>query len=343
MLNSREGLRMIIRFLLAVITAGAVAGCSGIQSALDPHGPHAVLLARLIWTFTAICVVVWIVVVAVLLYAILRRQDPRSDPLATDPASERRAGGVIAICAALTAITVMALTIVSYLAQRKLFAKDTSAVEIKVTGHQWWWEVEYQDPRPDRTFTTANEIHVPIGAPITIKLASSDVIHSFWVPSLAGKMDLIPGQQNELQFTVSRPGVYRGQCAEFCGLQHAHMGMLIVATNQEEFDAWRDSQIKPAESPSDPDTQKGRQVFLSRSCMMCHTIRGTPAGSRVGPDLTHVSSRRYLAAGTLALSRGNLAAWIYDPQGIKPGANMPHTELDADELDALAGYLTVLK
>jgi cytochrome c oxidase subunit 2 len=334
---------MIIRFLLATTMAGALAGCSGFQSALDPQGPHAVLLARLIWTFTAICAVVWVLVLIALLFAILRRRGQRSDPLATDPASERRAGSVIAVCAALTALTVMALTIVSYLTQRKLFAKDTSAVEIKVTGHQWWWEVEYQDPRPDRTLTTANEIHVPIGAPITIKFASSDVIHSFWVPSIAGKMDLIPGQQNELQFVVSRPGMYRGQCAEFCGLQHAHMAMLIVASTREEFDAWRDAQIKPAENPSDADAEKGRQVFLSRTCMMCHTIRGTPAGSRVGPDLTHLSSRRYLAAGTLAMSRGNLAAWIIDPQGIKPGANMPHTDLDAEELDALAGYLTVLK
>jgi cytochrome c oxidase subunit 2 len=334
---------MILRFLLAVIIAGVLTGCSGNHSALNPQGPHAKLLANLIWTFTAVSAVVWILVVAVLLIAILRRGGARTDPLLTDVPAEKRAGGVIAACAALTAITVIGLTILSYLAQRQLFAKDTSAVTIRVTGHQWWWEVEYQDPRPDRTFTTANEIHVPIGAPITLKLASTDVIHSFWVPSIAGKMDLIPGQQNELQFIVSRPGVYRGQCAEFCGLQHAHMGMLVVATTQDEFDAWRDNQIKPAENPSDADTEKGRQVFLSRSCMLCHSIRGTPAGSRIGPDLTHVYSRRYLAAGSLAMSRGSLAAWIYDPQGIKPGANMPHTELDAQELDALAGYLTVLK
>jgi len=334
---------MILRFVLAAIMAIALAGCSGIQSALDPQGPHAKLLANLIWTFTAVCAVVWVLVVAVLLVAILNRRGERPDPLLTDAPAERRAGSVIAVCAALTAATVIGLTVLSYVAQRKLFAKDTAALIIKVTGHQWWWEIEYEDARPDRTFTTANEMHVPINAPVTVKLASTDVIHSFWVPSIAGKMDLIPGQQNELQFTVSRPGVYRGQCAEFCGLQHAHMAMLVTATSQEEFDTWRDSQTKPAEDPSDADTEKGRQLFLSRSCVMCHTVRGTPAGSRVGPDLTHVSSRRYLAAGTLPMSRGNLAAWIYDPQGIKPGANMPHTELDAQELDALAGYMTVLK
>ncbi|MFL6928498.1 MAG: c-type cytochrome, partial [Xanthobacteraceae bacterium] len=154
---------------------------------------------------------------------------------------------------------------------------------------------------------------------------------------------LITGQDNELHFVADRPGIYRGQCAEFCGLQHAKMGMLVIASSREEYQAWRDAQLKPAETPNDAERQKGLDVFLTRPCVMCHTIRGTPAGSRVGPDLTHLASRRYIAAGTLPMSRGNLAAWIVDPHGIKPGVNMPLTKLAPDELEALAGYLAGLQ
>jgi cytochrome c oxidase subunit 2 len=238
---------------------------------------------------------------------------------------------------------VIALTVLSYVAQRELFERDPAAVTITVTGHQWWWDVRYDGATPAGTFNTANEIHVPVGEPVTVRLIASDVIHSFWVPNLMGKMDLIPGQENEIQFVAGRPGIYRGQCAEFCGWQHAHMGLVVVALTRQDFDVWRDRQISPASDPQDPAGALGKQIFLSKPCVMCHTIRGTTAGSRVGPDLTHFGSRRYLASAMLPMSRGNVAAWLVDPQGIKPGTNMPNVHIASEELDPLVTYLTGLR
>jgi cytochrome c oxidase subunit 2 len=178
---------------------------------------------------------------------------------------------------------------------------------------------------------------------VTFQLASSDVIHSFWVPNLAGKLDLIPGVDNHLQLVADKPGTYRGQCAEFCGYQHAHMGLIVVAEPREAFDAWREGQLRAAEPPGNEERRRGQQVFLSKPCIGCHTVRGTAAGGRVGPDLTHFGSRAHLASATLPLTRGTLGAWIIDPQTIKPGAHMPMTQLQPDEVDPLLSYLTGLK
>jgi len=320
-----------------------LSGCTGWQSALDPQGPQARHLATLIWSFTAVCTLVWLLVMVVLAIALSRPAEARADPLAIDVHRERRSSRVVAAAVAATTLIVLALTGLSYLSQKRLFTRESSGVTIRITGHQWWWEVRYEDPQPDRTFTTANEIHIPVGTPVTVKLTSSDVIHSFWVPSLAGKMDLIPGQENALHFVAARPGIYRGQCAEFCGFQHAHMAVFVIAEAEEEFGRWRDHQIKPAELPENPEQRKGQEAFLSKPCVMCHSVRGTPAGGKVAPDLTHVGSRRYLAAGVLPMSRGNLAAWIVDPHGIKPGVNMPTVKLEPDDLNAIAGYLEGLR
>jgi cytochrome c oxidase subunit II len=320
-----------------------LAGCQGWQSALDPHGPQSRHLADLFWIFTIVTTAVWVLTMVALLAALPKRRPAEADPLSVDPATERRFTLVIAAATGLTAVILLALTGVSYGLQRQLFGPKQEGLTIKITGHQWWWEVQYEDPEPYKTFTTANEIHIPVGEPVTIKLESSDVIHSFWVPSLIGKMDLITGRQNTIQFVAEREGVYRGQCAEFCGWQHAHMGMLVVARSREEFDRWREHQIKAAEPPSDPERQRGQDIFLSKPCVMCHSVRGTPAGGRVAPDLTHLASRQFLAAATLPMSRGNLAAWIIDPQGIKPGAHMPLIKLDPDEVHPLVSFLEGLK
>lgn len=330
------------RRIAVAAAAATLSGCRGWQSALDPQGPQAKHLADLIWIFTAVCTAVYVLVLAALLLGLVRRHR-RSDPLQVDRAAERRIGSVIAACTIATFVIVIALTVISYLAQRNLFAKEAAAIDIRVTGHQWWWDVRYDDPRPDRTFATANEIHVPAGVPVRLKLQASDVIHSFWVPNLMGKMDLIPGWTNELQFTAAKPGVYRGQCAEFCGVQHARMALMVVAHAPAEFASWRAGQIRPAAEPAEPARIKGQQAFLSASCVMCHTVRGTPAGGRTGPDLTHVASRRTLAAGTLDMSRGNLAAWIADPQGIKPGSKMPLSKLASDDLTGIVDYLAGLQ
>ena len=317
--------------------------CQGWQSALDPQGPEARHLADLFWLFTTVLTIVWVLTMLALGLALRRRRSPDADPLTAEPAAERRMTAVVAVAIGLTAITVTALTGFSYAAQKKLFAARAEGLTIRVTGHQWWWEVRYEHAEPDKTFTTANEIHIPVGEPVTVKLNSSDVIHSFWVPSLFGKQDNITGRENEIRFTADREGTYRGQCAEFCGWQHAHMGMLVVARSREAFEGWREAQIKAAEPPSDPERQRGEEIFLSKPCVMCHQIRGTKAGGRVAPDLTHIGSRQYLAAGTLPMSRGSLAAWIVDPQGIKPGAHMPLVALDPDDVQPLALYLEGLQ
>ena len=326
-----------------LVTALALGGCRGWQSALDPQGPQAHELAWLFWVFTAVLAAIFVAVVVAVALAVGIRRPARPDPLVVDEARERRSNVVVAALAFATGATVLVLTGLSFTSQRNLFRVEEEAVTIRVTGHQWWWEIRYEEADASRTFTTANEIHVPVGRPVKIKLNSADVIHSFWVPSLMGKMDLIPGQENDIRVVADRPGVYRGQCAEFCGLQHAHMGLLVVAEPEAEFARWRDRQIRSADPPEEGERRQGLEAFVTKPCVMCHAVRGTPAGGQVAPDLTHVGSRRYLAAGTLPMSRGNLAAWIVDPHGIKPGVNMPTIKLDPDDVSAISAFLEGLK
>jgi cytochrome c oxidase subunit II len=335
-----------MRFRLTIAAASTLLftrDCLASQSALDPKGPHAEHLARLFWIFTGVCTFVWVAVMIVLLVGLIRRKAERPDPLQLEPATERRSAAVVGGAVIATLLTVIALTALSYLSQRQLYAKEKPAVTIKVTGLQWWWDVRYETDSPDQIVTTANEIYVPVGEPVTVKLAANDVIHSFWVPSLFGKQDLIPGQDNEIQFKASRPGVYRGQCAEFCGWQHAHMGLLVVALPPPLFQQWLKLQSAPAAPPEDPMRKRGAEIFQSKACVMCHTVRGTSAGSRVGPDLTHFGSRQSIASATLPMSRGNIAAWVTDPQGIKPGVNMPNVPIAPEELDPLVSYLAGLQ
>ncbi|WP_262272797.1 cytochrome c oxidase subunit II [Microvirga yunnanensis] len=334
-------MRRIGPFLvLALLPLG---GCQGWQSALDAHGPAAGALARMFWIFVAVLATVWVLTMIALVLALRRRRAADADPLATDPGTERRMTVTISIAIALTLVTVVSLTGLSYAAQKVLFAHKDGGLSLLVKGQQWWWQVTYEDAQPNRVFTTANEIHIPVGEPVLIKLESSDVIHSFWVPSLTGKMDAITGRQNQIQIQADRPGVYRGQCAEYCGLQHAHMGLLVVAESKEDFERWREQQISSAIPPTDDERQRGMEIFMSKPCVMCHQIRGTDAGGKVAPDLTHVGSRRTIGAGTLETTRGNIAAWIVDPHGVKPGVNMPTIQLDPDEVQPLATYLEGLK
>jgi cytochrome c oxidase subunit 2 len=216
-------------------------------------------------------------------------------------------------------------------------------VNIEITGHQWWWEVRYQDPDASSIFTTANEIHIPVGVPVTFTLKATDVIHSFWVPNLHGKKDLIPGKVSTIWLQADKAGVYRGQCAEFCGHQHAHMALWIFAEPREQFDAWRRNQIQSAVAPASSTEQKGQQVFLSSACVMCHAINGTTAGANVGPNLTHLASRNTIAAATLPNDREHLAQWVSDSQQIKPGNRMPPNKLLPEDMQALLDYLQSLK
>ncbi|WP_238179902.1 cytochrome c oxidase subunit II, partial [Methylobacterium oxalidis] len=261
------------------------------------------------WLFTAVLAAIWLAVMLALLMSLRARRTFGADPLAVDPRRESRAGILVAGLAVATGLAVLVLTGLSFAGQRRLFADEAAAVTIRALGHQWWWEFQYENADPSQGFNTANEIHVPVGQTVLVKLESTDVIHSFWVPSLMGKVDLIPGRQNTLRFTAERAGVYRGQCAEFCGLQHAKMGMLVVAEDPETFARWREVQSQPRLEPATDEARAGERAFVAAPCSMCHQVRGTRAAGHNGPELTHVGSRRTLAAGTLPMSRGNLAAW----------------------------------
>ncbi|MES2631657.1 MAG: cytochrome c oxidase subunit II [Pseudomonadota bacterium] len=215
---------------------------------------------------------------------------------------------------------------------------------VSVKAHMWWWDVRYRDPSSGVEIATANEIRIPTGRPVFLALSSADVIHSFWVPSLAGKMDMVPGRQQHLVLSADRPGVYRGQCAEFCGEQHAKMALHVVALEAAAFDAWLAAQAQPAAAPATAVHAQGLQAFTANRCDACHTVRGHAAESRLGPDLTHVGSRLHLAAGTLANTQEQRAHWIAHVQQVKPGARMPsYDRLDAQSLEAISQWLGSLK
>jgi cytochrome c oxidase subunit 2 len=219
------------------------------------------------------------------------------------------------------------------------------ALIVGITAHMWWWEVRYRNPATGAEIATANEIRIPVGRPVYFGLGSADVIHSFWVPALGGKMDMLPGRVQHLQLQADRPGTFRGQCAEYCGEQHARMALHVVAEAPAEFEAWLAAQAKPAGAPSSPDIERGRAAFLANRCNACHTVRGVSEESRLGPDLTHVGSRLYLGAGTVPNTPEQLAAWVAHTQQLKPGARMPSSgeRIDAATLQSMAAWLGQLR
>jgi cytochrome c oxidase subunit 2 len=330
--------RAVAGLALALI----LSGCSGWQSALDAQGTPAQSLQQLMTLIVAVCAVIWLIVVAVLARALWRRRDVPDDPLALDQRAERRMMFVVIGGVAATAIIITGFTLASFFTTRSLAVATDNDLTIRVRASQWWWEVQYPGSGSD-TVKTANEIHIPVGRNVRVQLEGMDVIHSFWVPSLAGKQDLIPGRPNEMTLRAERAGVYRGQCAEFCGLQHAHMSFFVIAEEATAFDTWMREQAQGAASPTDPEALAGRQAFLSKPCAACHAIRGTPAAGTSGPDLTHVGGRQFIASGLLETTRGTLAAWIADPQTLKPGNNMPMVPLTPEELRAISAYMASLK
>jgi cytochrome c oxidase subunit 2 len=329
----------------------ATASCTGSQSVLNPAGPHAGSVSKLWWLMFYVCAAVYLLVMAFLVAALLRTRRRRgggetsdAPEVAPDEARERRMSSVVVGGVAATVLILFVFLVAGLLATRSIYAlADPNNLRIKVRGQQWWWEVEYENDVASQTFKTANEIHIPVGRPVTIRLTSSDVIHSFWVPNLSGKRDLIPGHETTIWLQADRPGTYRGQCAEYCGLQHAHMAFVVVAEPVEQFNAWAEAQRRPAAAPSTAEQQHGQQVFLSAPCIMCHTIRGTDAGASVAPDLTHLASRQTIAAGMLPNTRGHLGGWVSNSQELKPGNRMPPNPLAPQDLQALLSYLESLK
>jgi cytochrome c oxidase subunit 2 len=313
---------------------------NAIQSMLRPAGIQA---QRIEWLWWVMFWVTLAVTVIVLLYlAVALRRGTRAEPPAAT--ADRRLHTAITIATVLSAVILFGLLIAGVTTGRAVASqRDETALVIEVTGYQWWWSVEYQHPEPEQRVRTANELHLPAGRTVAIKLLATDVIHSFWVPALHGKMDLIPGHANYLWLRADTPGVYRGQCAEYCGVQHAHMAFTVVVEDSDTFERWIQAQRVTANEPQTAEARRGLQIVQSGPCALCHTVRGTAAGARTGPDLTHVATRSTLAAGTLPNTHDNLMAWIADPQRIKPGNRMPTIGLPPDDLRAVVAYLEGLK
>ena len=314
------------------------------QSMIDPAGPKAAAVYDFWWFLIVTSTVVFVIVVGALLFGALKRR-PRSPELAVPADAEHRVARIVGGAVAATALILAVFLTLNWQLERAIAAPNQANVlTVDVIGHQWWWEIQYPDSvNVSNWISTANEIHIPVNRPVRLRMTSRDVIHSFWVPNLSGKKDLVPGRVTETWFQADTPGVYRGQCAEFCGHQHANMALLVIAHRPDEFREWVAAARAPASEPYDSLRQAGKQVFLAGSCSLCHSVGGTPAYGRVGPDLTHVGSRRTIAAGTLPNTRGHMAGWIIDPQRIKPGAYMPPNGLEPSQLDALLAYLEGLK
>ena len=307
------------------------------QSALHPAGPQAASISHLWWLMFWTCSAVYVIVITALLVAIRRRR------MDTRPGDGTLRTSVVT-ATGITVVILFGLLFASVVTGRAVASLGAAeALVIDITGNQWWWDVTYENPTPSLQVKTANELHIPVGRQIRIQLKSNDVIHSFWVPNLHGKMDLIPGRQNLLWLQADKPGVYRGQCAEYCGLQHANMALTVVAESSDDFERWIMAQRQPAPPPSTPEQQHGLQIVERGPCAMCHNVTGTAAGGRTAPDLTHVATRSTIAAGTAPNTPGYLAGWITDPQHMKPGAKMPSTGLSAEELQAVLAYLETLR
>jgi cytochrome c oxidase subunit 2 len=292
------------------------------------------------WFMIITAAIVYVVVIGTMIFA--SRRNRARDPLLVDMSHPGVKwvviGGVVMPALILAAVFVVGETAMgSYPHQRPVLTID-------VTGHQWWWGVTYHFEQGPAQFRTANEIHIPVGKPVRLLLTSADVIHSFWVPRLQGKLDLIPGDTNDLRLLAKKPGLYRGQCAEFCGEQHAHMAFNVIAEDSATFQRWLGGQLADGAAPTDSITHVGQMLFVGGPCALCHTVRGTSALAQAGPDLTHVASRLTIAAGTLPNTLGNLEAWIANAQSIKPGTKMPTiTQYSGTQLRALASYVASLK
>ena len=318
---------------LACGAALALVGCAGPQSTLDPAGPSAAAIFRLGTIMYVVATIVTVLVVVLMLLPFRRRRERTVN---------RRlflwGGGVALPLLTLTALVPYVFT----LGHETRASTRPDRLTVTVIGHQFWWEVEYRTAN-GRPVASANEVRVPVGRPVELRLRSNDVIHSFWVPSLAGKTDMIPGRENRMVIQADRPGVYRGQCAEYCGLEHALMAFDVVVLPPAEFDAWLARLSLPAHAPADSVLRTGHDLFVSQGCGGCHTVLGVTDGA-TGPDLSQVGSRQMIGAGALRGGVGNIAAWIASAQHLKPGNAMPsYDKLEGSQLRALASYLESLK
>jgi cytochrome c oxidase subunit 2 len=333
----RRAMQASVALLIVTISA-----CNGTTSYLDATGTagrEEAVLGR--WLAGVSCAVVLVVCVAII-WGIARR---REEGDAGTGRREVKSGlSWIYIGSAIT-LVILLVTFAGTMVTLNAASHPprTPAVVMDVTGHQWWWEVSYRDPaHPETGFTTANEVHLPIGEPLLVRLHSADVIHSFWLPQIAGKTDVIPGQVNEMWVEAQRPGTSRGMCGEYCGLQHAMMALPVTAETPAQFASWAAQRRAEAAHPTSAVAHTGEIVF-TRTCGACHTVMGTNAQGRLGPDLTHFASRPLIGAGVLPNTAPNLMRWITGAPTIKEGSRMPAIPLDAGELRSVVAYLQTLR
>ncbi len=323
--------------LLALVVATS---CGTPLSMFSTASESAERISRLAWFMIVLSAVIFVAVVAIMAAAAIRnRARNPADVDLTDPG----AGWIVWGGAVLPGIVLLATFTVAMAAMGR-FPASRPVVTIHVTAHQWWWQADYEFPQVSQQFHTANEFHIPVGRPVRFILTSADVIHSFWVPQLQGKLDVIPGDTNDLRLIARRAGRYAGACAEYCGAQHAHMGFTVVAEDSASFARWAAGQLANGAQPKDSLTAEGQRLFVTGPCASCHTVRGTPAFGQVGPDLTHVGGRLTIAAGTLPNTLGNIEGWIANPQSLKPETKMPTLNVyTGAQLRALASYISSLK
>jgi cytochrome c oxidase subunit 2 len=324
-------------------------GCSvqHYQSMIGGGGADDHQFMTLFAIFLVICLVMYVVVITALTAGIVRRRRPGVRNVVEEGRHHRSDAALhmgLRAWAAVIGVTLAGLAVASFFTDRSM-AQPTGKqkLSVTVTANQWWWDITYNSGDTSKMVRTANELHLPVGVPVRIFLKSNDVIHSFWVPSLAGKQDLIPGRDNDITLVPTRAGIYRGQCAEYCGAQHAHMSFVVEVQSYADFIRWWNHQLQPAIAPTAPLVVAGYHYVTTGPCSTCHAIAGTPAGGTVGPDLTHLATRRSIAAGTMPMSEGNLYGWVEDPQSLKPGNHMPTIGLRPDQLHAVVAYLGTLK
>lgn len=307
-------------------------------------GPAVDPITRLGWGLGLISIVVILTIGVLLLLGIFRRRIVTAGEATRDLTVSSDSGGVawIYIGVGISSVVLIACTVWTMIVAASVsHSKTNPALTVDITASQWWWSARYRSADPDHIFTTANEIHIPTGEPVRFELASGDVIHSFWIPQLAGKMDVIPGQVNTTWLQADRPGVYRGQCTAFCGVQHANMALRVIADTPADFAKWQANQLAATGVPATEEAHRGEEVFEAR-CAVCHTVRGVSPAGLVGPDLSHLKTRATLAAGLLPNTTGNLAGWIANAQSLKPGSRMPDETLSGPELTAVTAYLNTL-
>ncbi|MEO7115864.1 MAG: cytochrome c oxidase subunit II [Caldimonas sp.] len=334
----------MVRVALAAALAGAplLGHAEWPMAYLRTFGPAGDPATQLGWGLGIVSIVVVVVIAVLLLGAILRRRGPLADP--QELAVDKDEGGMswLYIGVGVSGVVLIACVVWTMFVVAAVAMPARTDLTLQVTAAQWWWSVRYESHEADRIFTTANEIHIPVGRPVRIELKSQDVIHSFWIPRLAGKMDVIPGQTNVTWLQADQPGTYRGQCGEYCGAQHAHMAMYVIADTPQDYAIWMRDQLRDAVAPTTQAVRLGEQAFEAH-CAACHAVRGTGAGGILGPDLTHLMSRHTIAAGMLPNTPGNLAAWIANSQAIKPGSRMPSLALSGHDLSAVVTYLQTLR